>query len=239
MSDDARRDGLGKPDAGSDSDRDPRRDIRNRLLRWLPLAVFGLLIAGQLALGAFAGTQVPTIDYSQFKQEIAAGRVQRVEIGADHLTAIGSGETVLFRSAKVDDPSLVPLLEENTVSYYAVPAARPGILASLLSWIFPMALLFLVWRRFSRSGGGLGGDILSIGKNKSRVVAEGETGATFGDVAGADEAKAELEEVVDFLKHPERYAEIGGRIPKGILLVGAPGTGKTLLARAVAGEAGV
>ena len=246
MSDDVRRDIFGRPDrTGDESDRDPRRDLRNRIVRWLPLIAFAVLIGGQLVIGALSASQIPTVDYSQFKDAVASGQVSRVEIGETHLTAFaadatdtGAG-TLLFRSVRVDDGTLVPLLDEQGVSYYAVPASTPGILSTLLSWLFPIALLLFVWRRMANSAGGIGSDLLSVRKNTSRVVAEGETGVGFDDVAGADEAKAELEEVVDYLKHPDRYAEVGGRIPKGVLLVGAPGTGKTLLARAVAGEAGV
>ncbi len=246
MSDDVRRDIFGRPDrTGGESDRDPRRDLRNRIVRWLPLIAFAVLIAGQLVIGALAASQVPTVDYSQFKEAVASGRVSRVEIGETHLTAFdadaaGTDDAApLFRSVRVDDGTLVPLLDEQSVSYYAVPASTPGLFSTLVSWLFPIALLLFLWRRMASSAGGIGSDLLSVRKNTSRVVAEGETGVGFEDVAGADEAKAELEEVVDYLKHPDRYAEVGGRIPKGVLLVGAPGTGKTLLARAVAGEAGV
>ena len=246
MSDDVRRDIFGRPDrTGGESDRDPRRDLRNRIVRWLPLIAFAVLIGGQLVIGALAASQVPTVDYSQFKEAVASGRVSRVEIGETHLTAFAADAAAndaaapLFRSVRVDDGTLVPLLDEQSVSYYAVPASTPGLFSTLVSWLFPIALLLFLWRRMASSAGGIGSDLLSVRKNTSRVVAEGETGVGFEDVAGADEAKAELEEVVDYLKHPDRYAEVGGRIPKGVLLVGAPGTGKTLLARAVAGEAGV
>lgn len=245
MSDEARRDILGPPPRpDSDSDHDPRRDVAERLKRWLPLIILALFFVVQLVVAGVSSTRVPTVDYSRFRQEIVAGRVARVEIGSSHLTAIGAQTSadaapVLFRTVRVEDPQLVPLLEEHEVSYFAVPPRNPGFLSNMLGLLFPVALMFFIWRRLLRGAGGLGSNVMAIGKNTSRVVAEGETGVTFRDVAGADEAKAELEEVVDYLKHPERYAEVGGRIPKGILLVGAPGTGKTLLARAVAGEAGV
>lgn len=245
MSDQAGRNTFDIPDSNSpDSTNDNQRDWRQLIVKWLPLIVFGVIIVAQLAIGWGAGDRVPTVEYSVFKQRIASGEITRVEIGPDSLVGLGqradSAEPQpIYQSVPVDDPSFVPLLEENNVEYYAIPEQSAGWLASLLGWLLPLGIIFLLFRRMTRSAGRMGSDLLSIGKSRSRIVAEGETGVKFTDVAGADEAKAELEEVVDFLKNPSRYSDIGGRIPKGLLLVGAPGTGKTLLARAVAGEAGV
>jgi cell division protease FtsH len=139
----------------------------------------------------------------------------------------------------VQDPNFVNFLDQKGVEYYAVLPQNHPLLGAILSWVVPIALMFVVWRYLFRRMGNMGQNVMSFGQNKSQLVAEGDTGVRFSDVAGADEAKAELAEVVDFLKNPTRYTAIGGKIPKGVLLVGAPGTGKTLLARAVAGEAGV
>src|SRR5206468_9472959 len=117
---------------------------------------------------------------------------------------------------------------------------RPSLLSQVvLSWIVPIAFMLLLWTFLSRRLGRAGESILSFGKSRARLVVDAETKVTFNDVAGCDEAKYELQEVVDFLKNPERYKALGAKIPKGVLLVGPPGTGKTLLARAVAGEAHV
>lgn len=223
---------------------DQRKNRMAKMIRWLPMAVFGIVILSQLVFGWFAGSAIPTVDYSLFKDRIVSGDVTRVEISTKYITAAGlragSDEPVpLYRTIPVDDSSFIDLLDENGVEYYAVPDRNNGWIGTLLSFLFPVAILLFLWRRMSRGAGRMGSDLLSIGKSRSRVVAEGETGVTFADVAGADEAKAELEEIVDFLKNPARYSEVGGRIPRGVLLVGAPGTGKTLLARAVAGEASV
>jgi cell division protease FtsH len=194
--------------------------------------------------GLVNASQIPTVSYSDFKQQIEAGKISQVEIGQDYIVALGkdsgtSKTAPMIRTVPVPDSNLVELLDANNVDYSAVPQRNNGIFSGLLGWLLPFAIIIFFYSRMMRRVGKAGSDILSIGKSRSRIVAEGETGVTFADVAGADEAKFELEEVVDFLKHPERYAEVGGRIPKGVLLVGAPGTGKTLLARAVAGEAGV
>ena len=143
----------------------------------------------------------------------------------------------LFRTERVEDPNLVNELEAANVEY---AAARPGVLSTLLvGWILPIAIMFGLWAFLARRLNPTRESIFSIGKSRARLVADKDTGVTFDDVAGADEAKFELKEVVDFLKNPQEYESVGARIPKGVLLVGPPGTGKTLLARAVAGEAKV
>lgn len=142
-----------------------------------------------------------------------------------------------FRTVRVEDPDLIKQLEAAHVDFRGVQPG--GISTFLLAWIVPIGLMALVWWFISRRLRGAGESILSFGKSRARLIAERETGVTFRDVAGCEEAKYELEEVVDFLKHPQRYKSIGANIPKGVLLVGPPGTGKTLLARAVAGEAKV
>jgi cell division protease FtsH len=142
-----------------------------------------------------------------------------------------------FRTERVEDPDLVKQLQDAGVEY---GAARPGFMSQLLvSWILPIAFIFLIWNLFARRMGTQGQSIFGIGRSGAKLVADSDVKVTFDDVAGCDEAKFELKEVVDFLKNPEQYEELGARIPKGVLLVGPPGTGKTLLARAVAGEAKV
>jgi cell division protease FtsH len=137
----------------------------------------------------------------------------------------------------VEDPKLVEDLQKASVAFSGV---RPGILSNILwAWLLPIGLLTLLWWVLSRRLGSMGENVLGFARSRARLVAEKATGVTFDDVAGCDEAKAELVEIVDFLRHAERYQALGAKIPKGVLLLGPPGTGKTLLARAVAGEAKV
>ncbi len=142
-----------------------------------------------------------------------------------------------FETVRVEDPDLVKQLENHGIKFTGRGEAG-WFVQFLVSWIFPLLILFAIWgfifRRMNPTGG-----MMSIGKSKAKVYVEGKTGVTFKDVAGVDEAVEEVKEIVEFLKHPDKYQKLGGRIPKGVLLVGPPGTGKTLLARAVAGEAGV
>ena len=143
----------------------------------------------------------------------------------------------LFRTERIEDPDLVRDLQAAGVEY---AAARPGIISQLLiGWVLPILIMVGLWTFFTRRLNPTGESIFSLGKSRARLVADRDTGVSFDDVAGADEAKFELKEVVDFLKNPKQYENVGARIPKGVLLVGPPGTGKTLLARAVAGEAKV
>ena len=143
-----------------------------------------------------------------------------------------------FRTERIEDPELVNELQAAGVKYGAV---RPGFISQFfLAWVLPIAVMVLLWNLLSRRiGGGAGQSIFAIGKSRARLVADRDTGVTFDDVAGCEEAKFELQEVVHFIKDPKLYEGVGARIPKGVLLVGPPGTGKTLLARAVAGEAKV
>ncbi len=135
--------------------------------------------------------------------------------------------------------ALVTLLEQKDVEFGAAPPEQQNFLTTLIGWVAPPLIFVAIWLWALRRMQGAGGTALTVGKSKARIYGEGNTGLTFNDVAGVDEAKVELVEVVDFLKNPHKYAQIGATIPKGVLLVGPPGTGKTLLAKAVAGEAGV
>ncbi|MDR3324930.1 MAG: ATP-dependent zinc metalloprotease FtsH [Spirochaetaceae bacterium] len=220
-----------------------------------------LIVGMSLFNYVFMSKVNPVIDYSEFKQRIAAGEIKRVEldeayfigyvdkvptkpqIKAPILFGLSAPEpaaaTTVYRTVPINDSALVALMDEHGVDYYAVSREGSAILNFIFTWVLPIAFFIFIWRILMRRMGNFGGNVLSFGQNRSAIVAEGDVKTRFSDVAGADEAKDELIEVVDFLKTPKKYTDIGGRIPKGVLLVGPPGTGKTLLARAVAGEAGV
>ena len=190
----------------------------------------------------FFSAKVETIPYSQFKQYIAEGILSKVTIGPENIngTIKGPGKTPgqdqKFTTVRVNDPDLVKDLDEHKVDYSGHYESK--LLSSILSWVLPIGIFFLIWRfAMKKMGPGMG--VMSFAKSKAKIFAESETKVTFADVAGIDEAKEELEEVVEFLSNPGKFQKLGGRIPKGVLLVGPPGTGKTLLARAVAGEAKV
>ena len=224
-----------------------------------PGALFSALALGffmlwiwQESVEALAYREIP---YSEFKAALQRGDVLEAQIGGAFIEglmaspaepppapgtaapAASERETVLFRTVRVDDPALVEQLAAQRVAFSGV---QPSPLREiLLSWVLPIGAIAGLWWLLARRLGSAGPSLMSFGRSRAHLVADQETGVSFADVAGCDEAKAELQEVVDFLQRPERYRALGAKIPKGVLLVGPPGTGKTLIARAVAGEARV
>ncbi|GLI33204.1 ATP-dependent zinc metalloprotease FtsH [Desulforhabdus amnigena] len=177
--------------------------------------------------------------YSQFLAAVQKGEVSQVTIQGDHILGTYSKDGKPFRTFMPRDSDLIRTLREHGVDIQAKPEEEsPWYMTILISW-FPMLLLIGVWIFFMRQMQMGGGKAMSFGKSRARLLNETAKKVMFDDVAGVDEAKEELQEIVEFLKDPKKFTRLGGRIPKGVLLVGAPGTGKTLLARAIAGEAGV
>ncbi len=179
------------------------------------------------------------INFSQFLTEVDNGRVVEVEIKGNNINGILSDGNK-FTTYAPNDPNLIEKLSERGVSISAAPLDEkmPSLFGVLLSW-FPMLLLIAVWIFFMRQMQGGKGGAMGFGRSKAKMMNEIKGKVTFNDVAGVEEAKEEVEEVVEFLKDPKKFSRLGGKIPRGCLLVGPPGTGKTLLARAIAGEAGV
>ena len=229
-------------------------DKKQTFSLWYVLAALvGMILMQEF----FTPRHTQTLTYSEFKQALVAGKLDDVVIadgiatgklraeGLDQILPKEKLEALKrvggehgFATVLVNDPGLVAQLDAAKVRYGSVRESK--WLGALISWIAPALVFFGIWWfLMKRMGGSMGHGMLEIGKSKARVYMQTETGVTFKDVAGIDEAREELMEVVEFLKNPDRYKRLGGKIPKGVLIVGAPGTGKTLLAKAVAGEAGV
>jgi len=177
-----------------------------------------------------------SVSYSDFLTMVEGGSVMQVTIQGDNIS--GTSSQGPFKTFAPKDPELIKLLRSKGVKISARPEEDSSWFHVFLSWV-PMLLLIGVWIFFMRQMQVGGGKALSFGKSRARLMSDSQEKVTFDDVAGIDEAKEELEEIIEFLRDPKRFTRLGGRIPKGVLLVGAPGTGKTLLARAIAGEAGV
>jgi len=218
--------------------RRPSAPARTLSPLWLAGGVLALMVVASVFSTILR--QRETIQYSQFKQLLAENRVDDLLITTDTIRGkYQKPDKTLetFATVRVEDPKLVELLEAKGVRYEAAVDNR--WIAEVLSWVLPILLLLGLWMFFFRRIGGAEGGIMSFGRSKAKIFHEDAVKVSFSDVAGVDEAALELREVVEFLKNPKKYTIIGGRIPKGVILVGPPGTGKTLLARAVAGEAKV
>jgi len=212
------------------------------------LILFTLLLLLNFVLPNF-GSRPPQIAYSDFIIQVQSGKVAQAVIGLNQIQFVlkpdpkmpqaeGKAPPVFTTTPIPTDLELPKILRENGVEFGAPPPNNNGWIGTLLSWVIPPLIFFGIWAfLMNRQGGGPAS--LTVGKSKARIYSEGTTGVKFADVAGVDEAKAELQEIVDFLKNADRYTRLGAKIPKGVLLVGAPGTGKTMLAKAIAGEAGV
>ena len=212
----------------------------------LVLIGFGVLLLLSSFIPNQGMQQVPRVPYSLFIDQVNDGAVKRAFITQDQiryeLSEVEEGAPSVLATTPIFDMDLPQRLESKGVEFAAAPPKKPNIFTTILSWVVPPLIFILVLQFFARRsmGGGGAQGALNFTKSKAKVyVPDEQSRVTFADVAGVDEAKDELNEIVDFLKTPERYTDIGARIPKGVLLVGPPGTGKTLLSKAVAGEAGV
>ena len=208
------------------------------LMMWgvIVLLVLGLFQLFQNPKKSISSTEIP---FSEFIENVDNGRVVNVEIRGNNISGIlANGE--VFNTYAPNDPNLVQRLTSKGVNITASPIEdkMPSLLGVLLSW-FPMLLLIGVWIFFMRQMQGGKGGAMGFGKSKAKLLSEAKGKVTFNDVAGIDEAKEEVEEIIEFLRDPRKFRRLGGKIPKGALLIGPPGTGKTLLARAIAGEADV
>jgi len=202
--------------------------------------VLGALLLLALVQTWFLSSGGHQVSYSDFKQAVRAGRVADVTVGEQ--TILGTYKTEVngsknFTATRIEDPKLLEELDTAGVKYTGEFVSR--WIPEVLGWVLPLLFIFAIWSYFSRRISGAEGGVMSFARSKHRVFADDDVKVSFGDVAGVDEAEQELKEIVEFLRNPKKYTVLGGRIPKGVLLVGPPGTGKTLLARAVAGEAKV
>ncbi|MBD0269916.1 ATP-dependent zinc metalloprotease FtsH3 [Pseudanabaena sp. FACHB-2040] len=214
--------------------------------RWRNAGLYALLVVVVIALATAifdnSGQETQTWRYSRFLQAVESNQVERVNISSDRTRARftdpeGNGQVIVNLP---NDPELIDLLEDNNVDIVVLPQSDDSVWVRAFSTLLiPIMLLVVLFFVLRRAQSGPGSQAMNFGKSKARVQMEPQTQVTFGDVAGIDQAKLELAEVVDFLKNADRFTAVGAKIPKGVLLVGPPGTGKTLLARAVAGEAGV
>ncbi len=213
------------------------------LLYYYVMAILIIMLINTVIVPTFFNPKVHDVSYNSFMQMVDEGKLSKVEITEKRIAALGKDEQTkeIYVTGRVDDPQLVDRLIKSQVEFsQVVPKEDSAIVSIFKNWVLPILIFFGLGQLFMHyMGKRFGGNAMTFGKSNAKVYVEAQTGKSFADVAGQDEAKEALMELVDFLHNPEKYKDIGANMPKGALLVGPPGTGKTLLAKAVAGEAKV
>lgn len=224
---------------------DEKKPDRKSTLYYYGIIILVVILLNLFVFPRFLEEKVEEVDYGTFLRMVDAGEIAEVEIQEDYIlfhkvTDAEEEEKLVYRTSVLEDPTLVERLYEADVAFTKIVQRDHTLLFTLLfSWVLPLFVLFFIGRLLFRRMQNRENTYLSFGKSNARIYVEAETGKSFADVAGQDEAKEALMEIVDFLHNPEKYKKIGAKMPKGVLLVGPPGTGKTLLAKALAGESKV
>ena len=217
--------------------KDKEKKKKNFTFLYFVIAIIGIfVIHSYLSLRS----EIKTVPYSEFKTLVSQNKVADLLIDAEKVQGTMTGEDgkqVKFVTSRVEDPDLVKDLQKASVKFSG--SFENKLLRIIIEWVLPFAIIILIWNLLMRRMGGAPSGVLNFGKSRGKIYGEDEIKITFDDVAGVDEAKEELQEIIEYLRYPQKFLDLGGKIPKGILLVGPPGTGKTLLAKAVAGEAKV
>lgn len=217
--------------------KDKEKKTKNFTFLYFIIAIVGIFVIHSYL--SFS-SEIKTVPYSEFKGLVSQMKVSDLIIDTEKIQGTMTqqdGKKVKFVTSRVDDPDLVKDLQKSNVQFSG--SFENKILRVIIEWVLPFAIIILIWNLLMRRMGGAPSSVLNFGKSRGKIYGEDEIKITFNDVAGVDEAKEELQEIIEYLRYPQKFLDLGGKIPKGILLVGPPGTGKTLLAKAVAGEAKV
>ena len=218
-----------------------RAKMKDKKTKNFTFLYFIIAFVAMIAINSYLfKAEVKNVPYSEFKELIAKGKIGDIVIDTETLQGtltLDDGKKTKFLTSRVEDPELVKDLQKYNIKFAGYYENK--IFKAIISWVLPFAIIFLIWNLLMRKMGGAPSSVLNFGKSRGKIYGEDEIKITFQDVAGVDEAKVELQEIIEYLKTPQKFMSLGGKIPKGILLVGPPGTGKTLLAKAVAGEAKV
>jgi len=217
--------------------KDKEKKTKNFTFLYFIIAIVGIFVIHSYL--SFS-SEIKTVPYSEFKGLVSQMKVSDLIIDAEKIQGTMTqqdGKKVKFVTSRVEDPDLVKDLQKSNVQFSG--SFENKILRVIIEWVLPFAIIILIWNLLMRRMGGAPSSVLNFGKSRGKIYGEDEIKISFNDVAGVDEAKEELQEIIEYLRYPQKFLDLGGKIPKGILLVGPPGTGKTLLAKAVAGEAKV
>ena len=230
-----------RPDQDPEGGNNKKDDMNKKSLMIMVILAIAVMIIAQMLSGKIASASQKEVTYTEFMQDVKDGKVTKVELDSDRIYyEVKNQKNVKYYTGNVQDERLYEELDNAGVTYSRkVIDTTTYVMSSILSFVLPTVLMVAVMMIFYRFAFKGGGGVMGVGKSNAKLYVQDKTGVTFQDVAGQEESKESLREIVDFLHNPEKYTKIGAKLPKGALLVGPPGTGKTLLAKAVAGEAGV